>query len=51
MVSDAGLSYVEHKKTGKLIYLKRERGVFVIDAYLEKNPETNKASVFSRPEP
>ena len=32
---DAGGSYIMQKKTGKRIQLKRERGVFSIDAYAD----------------
>ena len=49
VVFDIDGSYIEHKRTGKLISLRRERGVFVVDAFLERNPKTVvEQSVFSR---
>ena len=40
VVFDIDFSYLEHKQTGKVIKLRRERGVYIVDAYLEKDPHT-----------
>jgi hypothetical protein len=38
VVFDEDKSYILHKKTKKVIHMRKERGVFVIDAYVAKNP-------------
>ena len=38
-------SYIMHKKTRKIIKMTKERGVFGIDAYVQKSPEAG----FTRP--
>ena len=38
VVFDDDRSYILHKKTKKIIHMRKERGVFVIDAYVAKNP-------------
>ena len=38
-------SYIMHKKTRKIIKMTKERGVFVIDAYVQKSPDAG----FTRP--
>ena len=48
VVFDLDDSYLQHKKTGKVIALRRERGVFVVDAYLEKDPQSKPEQVFRR---
>ena len=45
VIFDDDNSYIMYKKTKKVIQLKKERGVFVIDAYLPKKPDAG----FSRP--
>ena len=39
VVSDENNSHIMHKKTKKVIQMKKEKGAFVIDAYMPKNPE------------
>ena len=48
VVFDWDHSYLQHKRTGKVIALKRERGVFVVDAYFEKDPQSKPEAVFRR---
>ena len=36
VVFDADESYIQHKRSGKIVALKRERGVFIVEAYLEQ---------------
>ena len=38
MIFDEDKSYILHKKTKRVIHMRKERGVFVIDAYVAKNP-------------
>ena len=38
VVFDEDKSYILHKKTKRVIHMRKERGVFVIDAYVSKNP-------------
>ena len=45
VIFDDGSSYMIHKKTKKVIKTKKEKGVFVIDAYVPKRPKAG----FSRP--
>ena len=45
VVFDENNSYIMHKKTKRVIKMKKENGVFVIDAYVPKKLETG----FSRP--
>ena len=45
VVFDEENSYIMHKKTRKIIKMTKERGVFVIDAYVQKSPEAG----FTRP--
>ena len=45
VIFDEDGSYIIHKKTKKIIKMKKEKGVFVIDAYVPKKPEAG----FSRP--
>ena len=40
VIFDSELSCLVHKRTGKVIKLKKERGVYVIDAYIESDPQT-----------
>ena len=40
VVFDEDLSCLVHKRTGKVIKLRRDRGVYVVDAYLEADPAT-----------
>ena len=37
---DQELSFLHHKKTGKVVKLRKERGVYVVDAYMIMNPST-----------
>ena len=39
VVFDDDNSYILHKKTKKIIKMRKERGVFVVDAYISKLPE------------
>ena len=39
VVFDERGSYIVHKKTQKIIWMRKERGVFVVDAYIAKNPD------------
>ena len=39
VVFDENNSYTMHKKTKRVIKMKKEKGVFVIDAYVPKKPE------------
>ena len=41
IVFDSELSYLQHKRSGKVIKLRKERGVFVVDAYLVQDPKTD----------
>ena len=45
VVFDDEASYIKHKKTGRTIELTRERGVFVIDAFVDPS---NVKSDFNR---
>ena len=50
VVFDEEASYIKHKKTGNVIHMKRERGVFVIDAFVDPasaGPRTE--GFFTRP--
>ena len=38
VVFDEDKSYILHKKTKKVIHMRKERGVFMIDAYVAKKP-------------
>ena len=50
IVFDEEASYLKHKKTGNMISIRRERGVFVVDAFVEPgNPKRAKGQVFTRP--
>ena len=46
VVFDEKASYIIHKATGRKMLLKRERGVFVVDAYVE--PRKSASKDFSR---
>ena len=48
VVFDDEASYCWHKKTGRRIAIKRERGVFVVDAYVDPADATKTGQVFSR---
>ena len=39
VVFDDDRSYIIHKKTRKVINMRKERGVFIIDAFVPKSPE------------
>ena len=39
VVFDEDRSYIIHKKSRKVINMRKERGVFIIDAFVPKNPE------------
>ena len=39
VVFDDDRSYILHKKTNKVIHMRKERCVFIVDAYAPKNPE------------
>ena len=39
VVFDEDDSYIMHKRTRKIVRMRKERGVFTIDAYVPKNPE------------
>ena len=39
VVFDEDDSYIMHKKTRKIVRMRKERGVFMIDAFVPKNPE------------
>ena len=39
VVFDEDRSYIIHKKTKKVINMRKERGVFTIDFFVAKNPE------------
>ena len=45
VVFDENNSYIMHQKTKKVIKMKKEKGVFVIDAYVPKKLDAG----FSRP--
>ena len=45
VVFDDEASYIKHKKTGRTIEVTRERGVFVIDAFIDPS---NDKSDFNR---
>ena len=51
VVFDEEASYIKHKKTGNTINIRRERGVFVVDAFVDPaNPKQKaKGQVFTRP--
>ena len=51
VVFDEEASYLKHKKTGNTINIRRERGVFVVDAFVDAaNPkQKNEGQVFTRP--
>ena len=50
VVFDEEASYIEHKRTGNTINIRRERGVFVVDAFVDQvNPKKAKGQVFTRP--
>ena len=40
VVFDIEQSYIQHKRTGKIIGLKRERGVFIVEPFLNADPKT-----------
>ena len=42
------VSYVLHKPTRKLMKLRRERGVYILDAWTETEVEVNNSSPFKR---
>ena len=48
VVFDDEASYCWHKKSGRRIAIKRERGVFVVDAYVEPAAAMKTEKVFSR---
>ena len=54
VVFDEGGSYIYDKRTGDIMRLKQERGVFVLDAYVAHDPSkpmpANAKQPFSRPE-
>ena len=43
-------SFITHKKSGKSMRMRRERNVWVIDAYLEDDEDRATSSLFSRQE-
>jgi hypothetical protein len=51
VVFDEEASYIKHKQTGNVINIRRERGVFVVDAFVDPaDPKKNhKGQVFTRP--
>ena len=58
VVFDEEASYLKHKRTGNTINIRRERGVFVVDAFVDPAPADpkqqksnikNKGQVFTRP--
>ena len=51
IVFDSEASYLKHKKTGRTIAIKRERGVFVVDAYVDPatGHQSPKTPLFTRP--
>ena len=50
VVFDEEASYLKHKKTGNMISIRRERGVFVVDAFVDpESPKKAKGQVFTRP--
>ena len=51
---DAGGSFIENKQTKAIIKMRKERGVFIVDAYISKQKKSHKDSkdtdlLFSRP--
>jgi hypothetical protein len=51
VVFDEEASYIKHKMTGNIINIRRERGVSVVDAFVDPaDPKNNhKGQVFTRP--
>ena len=51
VVSDEEASYIKHKRIGNIINIRRERGVFVVDAFVDPADlkKNNKGQVFTRP--
>ena len=50
VVFDEEASYLKHKKTGNMINIRRERGVFVVDAFVDQDsPKRAKGQLFTRP--
>ena len=43
-------SYLENKATGKRIALRQHNGVYLLDVWVEPNPNKNKAADFIRQE-
>ena len=41
VVFDGDNSYILHKRTKKIIKMRKERGVFVVDAYISKQPASD----------
>ena len=40
VVFDPDQSFIQHKRSGKMVALKRERGVFIVEAYMDTDPKT-----------
>ena len=40
VIFDEDNSYIIHKKSMEIIKMRKEKGVFVVDAYIAKNPST-----------
>ena len=50
IVFDEEAPYLKHKKTGNMISIRRERGAFVVDAFVEPDSQKRaKGQVFTRP--
>ena len=51
VVFDEEASYIKHQRTGNIINIRRERGVFVVDAFVDPvDPKkNNKGHVFTWP--
>ena len=45
VVFDSERSYLQHKRTSNVILLKRDSGVYIVDAYLEKEPRSMNVQV------
>ena len=48
---DEEASYIKHKKIGNVINIRRERGVFVADAFVDPTDpkKSDKGQAFTRP--
>ena len=45
IIFDSEGSFIKHKKTGRIIKLVKERGVFIIPAYLVKDPKSDNGTL------